>query len=119
MSNDKPVKLSAKLPKARPSNGLETVHGALRQYGTAIVIAQVSASTVAHHVGGIQEPTASVEWVEGLPGDEEGSLGWLGSILLQLARTERTGDDRDVLIKRRHLILDQLEAYLRRRDQED
>jgi hypothetical protein len=113
MHDEKPVKLAAKLPKKDNLNGLDTVHEQLRRHGTAIIIAQVTAPTVTERLGGIREPRAEIESIEGLPADGGGdSLNALGARLLELARAERLGDDgvmfgrRDILIAIRDHLTD-------------
>jgi len=104
MNAEKPVKLAAKLPKKGSVNGLETVHAALRAHGTAIVIMQVTAPTREERLGGIVEPKAEIEWVEGLPGSAAGTLGDIGAQLLQLARAERLGEDDGALLPKQQLL---------------
>lgn len=106
MNEEKPVKLSARLPKKHPANGLDTVHKQLRQHGTAIVVMQVTAPTQLRSATGIVEPVAVIEWIEGLPGAAVGSLGDIGAKLLQIARVDRTGADADTLVSRAELLAD-------------
>jgi hypothetical protein len=111
MNDEKPVKLSARLPKQSNLNGLDTVHDTLRRYGTAIIVMQVTAHERAERVGGIVQPTAVIEWVEGLPGGKRGTLGDIGAKLLHVARVDRTGADEDTLVSRADLLGD-LRRYL-------
>jgi len=104
MDDEKPVKLAAKLPKQNDVNGLDTVHDQLRRHGTAIVVMQVTAPTRTEYSGGIVEPRAEIEWIEGLPGANRGDLGDLGAQLLGLARAERLGEDDGALISRASVL---------------
>lgn len=83
-----PVKLSAKLPKGLPLNGLGTVHEQLVKFGTATVIMTVSASEVLNRIGGSKQPIVTIEHIEGLTGD----LAEEGRILLHAARQNRESD---------------------------
>jgi len=111
MHDEKPVKLAAKLPKGDNLNGLDTVHDRLRKHGTAYLIMQVTAPTVTDHLGGIQEPRAEIEWVEGLPTGDGGSLGTIGAKLLEVARAQRLGEGADTLFGR-HGVLVALRDHL-------
>lgn len=83
---DKPVKISAKLPKGDAQNGLSTVHGQLcDEDGDALVIMRIGHQRLTTHPGGILEPTTYIKCVEGLTGD----LKTEGVRLLDRARVRR------------------------------
>lgn len=88
MSNDKPVKLSAKLPKTTEANGLSTIHEQLRRFRPGIIIARVIVPEIKETYGGTREPTMFIEHIEGLP---EGELAAAGEALIQNARLVRDG----------------------------
>lgn len=88
--NPTPIKLSARLPKELPLNGLGTVHEQLTKYGTATVIMTVSASEVTHRLGGSKQPIVTIEHIEGLPA---GDLAKAGEDLLRRARAARESAD--------------------------
>lgn len=86
MSNDKPVKLSAKLPKTVEANGLDTIHDELRRFRPGIIIARVVVPEVNERFGGVRQPTMFIEHVEGLPA---GDLAKAGEALMERARLAR------------------------------
>lgn len=86
MTNGKPVKLSAKLPKTPEANGLGTVHEQLRRFRPGLIIARVVVPEVKETYGGTREPTMFIEHVEGLP---EGELAAAGEALIERARLAR------------------------------
>ena len=85
MSNDKPVKLSAKLPKTPEANGLGTIHDELRRFRPGI-IARVIVPEVNERFGGVRQPTMFIEHIEGLPA---GDLAKTGEALMERARLAR------------------------------
>lgn len=87
-----PIKLSAKLPKDRPLNGLDTVHEQLAAHGTAIVIMTVSAPEVVNRLGGARQPVLTIEHIEGLPEGDDG-FAVRGRNLLRDARAARERAD--------------------------
>lgn len=83
---DKPVKISAKLPKGDALNGLSAVHGQLcDEDGDALVIMCIGHLRLTTHPGGIEEPTTYVKRIEGLTGN----LAVKGGLLLDRARRRR------------------------------
>lgn len=105
MDVDKPVKLTVKQPKGNSLNGLETIHDQLKRHGTAIIIMQVTAPEVVERIGGIRQPAAVIEWVEGLPSQgPHKDLHAAGEQLMQWARAARLDGDEDALIKRQDLV---------------
>lgn len=88
MSNTKPVKLSAKLPKAIDANGLATLHDQLRRFRPGLIIARVTVPEITETYGGTREPVMVIEHIEGLP---EGDLAKAGEALIERARLARDG----------------------------
>ncbi len=85
----KAVKLSAKLPKAVPLNGLETIHDRLTKFGSAFVVMSVSSDESVVRIGGARVPVMRIEHIEGLTGD----LAKQGEALLLAARQARESGD--------------------------
>ena len=88
-----PIKLSAKLPKDLPLNGLDTIHEQLRTFGTARVVMDVACYEVVDRLGGDKQPIMVIEHIEGLP---RGALDKEGERLI--ARARDTSRGRDVTI---------------------
>lgn len=85
-AEEKPVKISAKLPKDEGLNGLPTVHDRLcDEDGDALVIMRIGHLRLTTHPGGILEPTTYIRRIEGLTGD----LATAGEQLLNAARRRR------------------------------
>lgn len=83
-----PIKLSAKLPKDRPLNGLDAVHEQLAKFGTAYVIMSVSAHEVVDRLDGQKQPIMVIDHIEGLPEGDSG-LAVRGRTLMRDARAAR------------------------------
>mgnify|MGYP001559042770 CR=1 FL=1 len=81
-----PIKLSAKLPKDLPLNGLDTIHEQLRTFGTARVVMDVACYEVVDRLGGDKQPIMVIEHIEGLP---RGALDKEGERLIARARKAR------------------------------
>lgn len=86
MGNDKPVKLSAKLPKTVEGNGLSTIHEQLRRFRPGIIIARVIVPEITESYGGTKQPVMVIEHIEGLP---DGELSAMGEALIERARLAR------------------------------
>lgn len=84
------VKLSAKLPKTNPLNGLGAIHSQLAGYGGGYVIMFVESDEQVARLGGGRQPLAVVEHIEGLP---TGPLADAGKELLLRARKARELSD--------------------------
>jgi len=84
--DERPVKLTARLPKGK-ANGLESVHGQLcRDLGSAYVIMEVGTKMVRRYPGGVLEPETYIARVEGLPA---GALADDAARLMGRARGQR------------------------------
>lgn len=86
MPNDKPVKLSARLPKTIDANGLATIHEQLRRFRPGLIIASVVVPEVNETFGGTRQPVMVIEHIEGLPA---GDLARAGEALMERARLAR------------------------------
>lgn len=84
-----PIKLSAKLPKGVPLNGLDTIHEQLAKFGTAYVIMSVSAHEVVNRIGSGKQPIMTIDHVEGLPEGPGSDLAARGRTLMRDARAAR------------------------------
>ena len=83
---EKPVKISARLPKLDALNGISTVHGTLcDEDGEAILVMVIGHQKLTTHPGGVLEPQAYIKRIEGLTGD----LAVVGERLLNSARRRR------------------------------
>lgn len=85
-NTEKPIKLSARLPKELRLNGLDTIHEQVARHGQAYIIALVVAPEVVERAGGVRQPVLVIDHVEGLP---RGPLADDGERLLRRARTDR------------------------------
>jgi hypothetical protein len=86
MNSERPIKLSAKLPKEARLNGLDSIHEQVARHGQAYIIASVVAPEVVERAGGVRQPVLVIDHIEGLP---KGALADDGGRLLRRARTDR------------------------------
>lgn len=101
MNPEKPIKLSAALPKEAALNGLHTVHAQVARHGQAYVIASTIAPEVVERTGGVRQPKLVIERIEGLP---SGELAKAAKQLMDWARAEREGNEQDAMISKRDLL---------------
>ena len=86
---DGPVKIGSKLPKPEALNGLPTVHDALLdENGAALVVMRIAHAKLVTHPGGITEPVARIEHIEGIDPTDT-ALVDTAERLLKRARTAR------------------------------
>lgn len=98
-SMDRPVKLSARLPKG-DANGLDTIYDQVKEHGSAYAVVRFHADKVTVYPNGTREPVLTIERIEGLPALTEAatvagatfSLAKDAERLLLTARARRLGD---------------------------
>lgn len=105
--SDKPIKLSARLPKDRPLNGLGTIYDQVKRHGSAFVVMYVRADEVTERADGTKVPTLTIDHIEGLPtmqGVDNTDLHRAGAKLMEWARAEREADGQAAMISKADLL---------------